>query len=194
MAKVLMVANSDWIFYNFRLPLAQALLRQGHDVVLVCPLDKYEAELRNSGCRCINWSLSRHGLNPWQEAAAAYHLFKIYQAEKPDVVHHFTIKPNLYGSLAARLTRLTTPQNQQPTPTIINTFMGLGFVFSPHPIARCLRLFVLPLLWLALRLPNLWSVFLNQQDLSTFVRLRLVPPSSFGQRGARDAHHDRLFP
>jgi glycosyltransferase involved in cell wall biosynthesis len=178
MAKVLMVANSDWTLYNFRLPLALALLRQGHDVVLVCPLDRYEVELRNSGCRCIHWSLSRHGLNPFQEAAAACKLFKIYQAEKPDVVHHFTIKPNLYGSLVARLIRLTTPQtSQQPSPAVINTFMGLGFVFSPHPIAWCLRLFVLPLLWLALRLPNLWSVFLNQHNLSTFVRLRLVPPS-----------------
>jgi glycosyltransferase involved in cell wall biosynthesis len=177
MVKVLMVANSDWMFYNFRLPLVEALLKQGHEVVLICPLEKYAAELRQSGCRCIHWTLSRHGLNPLQEVVAAFNLLKIYQRERPDVVHHFTIKPNLYGSLAARLVRLTTPQlSQQPTPAIVNTFMGLGFVFSPHPIAWLLRLFVLPLLWLALRLPNLWAVFLNRQDLSKFTQLQLVSP------------------
>jgi len=174
MSKILLVANSDWMLYNFRLPMAEAFRAQGHDVVLICPLGRYETELRASGFRCVNWRLSRGGLNPFGELLAAIRLFGIYRREAPDIVQHFTIKPNLYGSLVLRAARFVRAIRRDVI--CVNTFTGLGFVFSTHRAASLLRFFVQPLLRFALATPRTMVVFQNKQDLGLFLRAGLVTP------------------
>jgi len=167
MAKVLMVAHWDWVLYNFRLPLARALREKGFEVVFVCPYGEYVPKLKEEGFRWIHWAIVRRSLNPVRELIAILHLASIYQREQPQIVHHFTIKPNFYGSIAALLARRDK---------VINTFTGLGFLFSEHPLAIGLRSSVLPLAKLAFRASKGWSVFQNRQDLETCLRLRLVLP------------------
>jgi glycosyltransferase involved in cell wall biosynthesis len=167
MAKVLMVAHWDWVLYNFRLPLARALREKGFEVVFVCPYGEYVPKLKEGGFRWIHWAIVRRSLNPVRELVAILHLASIYQREQPQIVHHFTIKPNFYGSIAALLARRDK---------VINTFTGLGFLFSEHPLAIGLRSSVLPLAKLAFRASKGWSVFQNRQDLETCLRLRLVLP------------------
>jgi glycosyltransferase involved in cell wall biosynthesis len=167
MAKVLIVAHWDWVLYNFRLPLARALREKGFEVVFVCPYGEYVPKLKEEGFRWIHWAIVRRSLNPVRELIAILHLASIYQREQPQIVHHFTIKPNFYGSIAALLARRDK---------VINTFTGLGFLFSEHPLAIGLRSSVLPLAKLAFRASKGWSVFQNRQDLETCLRLRLVLP------------------
>ena len=167
MAKVLMVAHWDWVLYNFRLPLARALREKGFEVIFVCPYGEYVPKLKEEGFRWIHWAIVRRSLNPVRELIAILHLASIYQREQPQIVHHFTIKPNFYGSIAAFLARRDK---------VINTFTGLGFLFSEHPLAIGLRSSVLPLAKLAFRASKGWSVFQNHQDLETCLRLRLVLP------------------
>jgi len=126
MAKVLMVAHWDWVLYNFRLPLARALREKGFEVIFVCPYGEYVPKLKEEGFRWIHWAIVRRSLNPVRELIAILHLASIYQREQPQIVHHFTIKPNFYGSIAALLARRDK---------VINTFTGLGFLFSEHPLA-----------------------------------------------------------
>jgi glycosyltransferase involved in cell wall biosynthesis len=102
-----------------------------------------------------------------RELIAILHLASIYQREQPQIVHHFTIKPNLYGSIAAFLTG---------TRGVINTFEGLGFLFSEYPLAISLRSVVLPIAKLAFKASKGWCIFLNQQDLETCLRLKLILP------------------
>jgi glycosyltransferase involved in cell wall biosynthesis len=167
MVKVLMVAHWDWVLYNFRLPLARALREKGFEVVFACPYGEYVPKLKEEGFRWIHWAIVRRSLNPVRELIAILHLASIYQREQPQIVHHFTIKPNFYGSIAALLARRDK---------VINTFTGLGFLFSEHPLAIGLRSSVLPLAKLAFRTSKGWSVFQNRQDLETCLRLRLVLP------------------
>jgi glycosyltransferase involved in cell wall biosynthesis len=167
MAKMLMVAHWDWVLYNFRLPLARALREKGFEVIFVCPYGEYVPKLKEEGFCWIHWAIVRRSLNPVRELIAILYLASIYQREQPQIVHHFTIKPNLYGSIAALLARRDK---------VINTFTGLGFLFSEHPLAIGLRSSVLPLAKLAFRASKGWSVFQNRQDLETCLRLRLVLP------------------
>jgi glycosyltransferase involved in cell wall biosynthesis len=167
MAKVLMVAHWDWVLYNFRLPLARALREKGFEVIFVCPYGEYVPKLKEEGFCWVHWAVVRRSLNPVPELIATLHLASIYQREQPQIVHHFTIKPNFYGSIAALLARRDK---------VINTFTGLGFLFSEHPLAIGLRSSVLPLAKLAFRASKGWSVFQNRQDLETCLRLRLVLP------------------
>jgi glycosyltransferase involved in cell wall biosynthesis len=167
MHKILLVAHWDWVLYNFRLSLAKALQEHGCEVVFVCPFGDYVAKLRSEGFRCIHWHVNRRSLNPFQEAGAVTRLTRIYRGVMPDVVHHFTIKPNLYGTISARLAKV---------PAVINTFTGLGYLFSNNYQARLLRVLISPVLRRVLHMPKSVTVFQNEPDRQTFIRMRLISP------------------
>ncbi|MFN3420615.1 MAG: glycosyltransferase family 4 protein [Armatimonadota bacterium] len=174
MGKVLLVAHWDWVLYNFRLPLAKALREHGYDVTFVCPFGEYVDKLMAEGFRCIHWSVIRRSVNPIREIKALLHLAHIYYRERPELVHHFTVKPNLLGSLAARL---VARRKQGVRLKVINTFMGLGFLFSEDPIARLLRTATLPIFRLGQNAPAVWTVCLNFEDMERLTQFRLAIPS-----------------
>jgi len=165
MPKVAFVAHWDWVLFNFRLPLARALRKQGCEVVFLCPYGQYVTEFKALEFPYIEWRLNRRSLNPVKELYAISRLATIYREVRPDLVHHFTIKPNLYGSLAAKLTGV---------PSVINTVTGLGFVFSGDQRARILFAALRPLMSWALRGQNIWTVFQNESDYKTLTRYKLV--------------------
>lgn len=165
--KVLLVASSDWGLYNFRLPIAAALRAQGADVVLVCPEGPYSPRLRKAGYRLLHWNLRRRSLGPLSQGRALLHLMRLYRREIPDAVHHFTIKPNVYGTIAARLAHV---------PRVLNTWTGLGFTFTQAPLARVLRIGLVPLMRRLYRDPGVWTVFQNAETLQVLVGLRCIAP------------------
>lgn len=175
MQKVLLVANWDWVLFNFRFALARELKRQGYDVVFVCPEGDYVQRMQEEGFRWVNWPLQRRSLNPLNELKSVGTLAKIYRDENPALIHHDTIKPNFYGSLAVKRNRKKAPDHESPR--VINTFMGLGYLFSSHPKASFLRRLLLPILRFALQQKEVFTVFSNQRDLNTFLKLNLLKPA-----------------
>ena len=121
MTKAILVANTEWYLYNFRLALARFLRDQGYEIVLVSPPGKFASLLGEAGFRWLEWRLGRQTLAPWKEVDSILQILSIYRRERPDLVHHFTIKPVLYGSLAARLSHATA---------IVNSITGLGYVLD----------------------------------------------------------------
>jgi glycosyltransferase involved in cell wall biosynthesis len=162
-----LVANWDWVLYNFRLPLARELRKAGYDVRLVSPHGAYTERLRAEQFDIIEWRLRRRSTDPLREAFAIARLRTIYARFRPDLVHHFTIKPNFYGSVAA-----AGLGNRQPR--VVNTFTGLGFLFSAHRRASVLRLCILPFMRAALGRRANWTVFQTRPDADFFLRHRLV--------------------
>ncbi len=171
---VLMVANWDWVLYNFRLALAKSLRREGYRVTFVCPDGEYVEELRKEGFSWIEWSLKRRSLNPLMEVRALWSLARIYQRVQPDLLHHDTIKPNVYGALATWLNEKRGVTDSPPE--VINSFMGIGFLFSNRPLARYLRPLVLPLMRFGMRQTHIYTTFSNHEDRETFIQRRLVRP------------------
>jgi glycosyltransferase involved in cell wall biosynthesis len=169
MGRILIVANWDWVIYNFRLPLAAALVKAGYEVIVICPKGAYVERIRERGYRVELWPLSRQSTNPVREFTAVAQLRVLYARLKPDVVHHFTLKPSFYGSLAAFTMRSSKP-------IVINTFTGLGFLFSKHRVAKSLRTCVMPLLRPSLSQRANWTVFQNEADRETFLDTRLAMP------------------
>jgi glycosyltransferase involved in cell wall biosynthesis len=164
--KILLVANTDWYLYNFRLSLARFLRQQGWEVVLVSPAGSFVPELSAEGFRWIEWNVGRRTMSPPREAQAVAGLVRIYRAERPDLVHHFTIKPVLYGSIAARYARV---------PAVVNSVTGLGYVFLQEGWrGGFIRSLVLPFYRFAFSHPRLRVIFENEQDQATFIRLHLV--------------------
>lgn len=165
MPTIIFVSNWDWVLYNFRLPLARALMKKGLDVILVCPEGKYSGKFEELGFHWQNWKLNRRSTNPWYELRAIFDLVSIYRKLRPQVVHHFTIKPIVYGSVAAIFS---------PPEAVINNFTGLGYLFGEAQKAAFLRRIVILVLRLVLRGNRFHAAFQNEHDRNKLVSLKVV--------------------
>jgi len=166
---VVLFANTDWYLYNFRLSLALAMSRNGYQVLLISPPGPYGEKLRALGLRWEPVPMQRRSLNPLREAALLWHLLRLFRRERPLLVHSFTIKCAVYGSLAARLAGV---------PARINAVAGMGYVFSSEDRkARLLRPVVRSLLKLALRGSGARLVLQNPDDVVLFKRADLTDAS-----------------
>lgn len=166
---IVLFANTDWYLWNFRRSLALALRDAGHEVLLLSPDGPYGDKLRALGLRWQPLPMDRRSLNPLREARLLWHLLRLFRSERPALVHGFTIKCAVYGSLAARLAGV---------PARVNAVAGMGYVFiSDAPKARVLRPLVRALLKLALGGRNARLILQNPDDVALFQRAGLVQAS-----------------
>jgi len=155
--RIVLFANTDWFLYNFKLSLAKALRARGDEVVLLSPPGEYGLRLREMGFRWESLPVSRSGINPLAELAAIRRVGVLYRDVRPDVVHHFTIKCVIYGSLAARRVGVKR---------IVNSVTGLGFALLANTFkARLIRPAVLALYRRALR--GTQVIFQNTDNRNT---------------------------
>jgi len=164
--KIVLFANTDWYLYNFRLAHAQALRQRGDEVVLVSPEGPYGPQMQALGFRWLPFPLARRSLNPLTELRAVVRLLGLYKREKPDLVHHFTVKCVLYGSLACRLLGIRS---------VVNSVTGLGYVFLGNGGTRKWLRDPIKLSYRMLLKPT-WVIFLNPDDKAVFLESHLVDP------------------
>lgn len=166
--KVLLFANTDWYLYNFRRGLASAVHDAGHDVLLVSPPGEYGDKLRSMHFRWEPAPMVRRSLNPLREVALVQWLRRLIVRERIDLVHGFTIKCAVYGSIAARLAG---------SPARVNAVAGMGYVFtSEEARARILRPVIRNLLRIALDGEGARLILQNPDDVDLFARAGLVKP------------------
>ncbi|MBI5862209.1 MAG: glycosyltransferase family 4 protein [Rhodocyclales bacterium] len=116
--RLLFVVTEDWYFVSHRLPLAVAAGKAGFDVAVATRVNAHGEQIKAAGIRLVPFELSRRSGNPLAEMAR---LIRLYQHERPDIVHHVALKPVLYGTLAAWLARV---------PHVVNAVAGLGWLFT----------------------------------------------------------------
>lgn len=104
MGRVLFLANHELTLRRFRLELIERLVLQGHEVTVALPPGKENRLFSTLGCKVREIPIHRHGLNPAEDLLMTIRCIRLFQEVKPDVVFSYTIKPNIYGSLAARVT------------------------------------------------------------------------------------------
>ena len=161
---IAIVINTAWNIYNFRRNLIKRLQQQEYEVILIAPEDEYVPQLRALGCRFIPIKrMDKRGTNPLKDIALLVELRRIYKQEAPDLILHYTIKPNIFGNLAARLTGTKT----------ISTVTGQGRV-SVNP--SLFNYLIRQLYRLAFSY-CLQIIFQNKDDYTTFIQNRLVTSS-----------------
>ena len=106
------------------MPWIKFLKANGFDVFAVVPSGAWNKQIEAGGAKLVKWELSRSGRNPIQEISSILGLAKILRQIKPDIVHNFHTKPNIYAPIASRLAgiRLT-----------VSTVTGLGYTFVDRP-------------------------------------------------------------
>ena len=160
--KIAFVTNTCWNVYNFREGLAKYFLNAGHEVISLSPKDEYTPKVVGWGVQHFDTPIDQTGTNPVKDFQYCRNLLSIFREERPDVALCFTIKSNIYASIAGRLSG---------TPTICNV-SGLGTVFLVKGI---LGLFAINLYRFAFR--HSFKVFFqNQDDKDMFLsRINLDP-------------------
>lgn len=163
--KALIVANTAWNIHNFRQNIIKALLREGFDVVVASPTDEFMGFLAEfPAIRHIPLRhLARKGLNPFTDLWLIRELTRIYRKESPSIIIHYTIKPNIYGSIAARLTGHVC----------LSVITGLGYTFIHNGLIGGVSKFLYKkaLRW------NAKVIFENQDDRLLFEREGIIPAS-----------------
>jgi glycosyltransferase involved in cell wall biosynthesis len=129
--------NKAWNIYNFRQGIIKALIGQGHTVVAIAPQDAYVTRLEELGCIHEHLPLTDTGSNPFSEIKAIVAFYGIIKRHKIDVLLNYTIKCNLYGTMAA---------SWAGVPAICN-ISGLGTAFLADGlssrVARLLSKYIL---------------------------------------------------
>jgi glycosyltransferase involved in cell wall biosynthesis len=158
--RLLFVVNHAGFFLSHRLPIALAARDAGYDVVIATPKSRHVPRIIESGLAWEEIRMRRSSVNLFAELRSLIDLVRLYRRLKPDVVHHVTTKPVLYGTIAARLTRV---------PAVVNALAGLGHVFYESGTRRLLRRIVLFAYSFALHHRNARFIFQNMEDRELFV-------------------------
>lgn len=167
---ILYFVTEDWFFCSHFIERAIAARQAGYQVTVLTRVRAHGDRIRAAGLRLIPIEIQRSGLNPFRELATLLQIARIYRRERPDLVHHFALKPIIYGTLASWLAAIKH---------CINAPVGMGFIFSSSSSrARLIR----PAMQLSLRAllnpPGSRVIFENADDLAESVKTGLVRASS----------------
>jgi len=160
MKKILIFSNSSWNIYNFRLNLIKELISKKFDISIICPDNIYFNKLNSYNLNLTKIKLDNKGINLFKDLIFFVSLYKKIKNEKPDLILSYTVKPNIYGSLIARILKIK----------IINNVTGLGTAFINNSF---LKIFAIIIYKISFIKSNL-VFFHNLQDLNYFVKLGIV--------------------
>ena len=129
---VLILANDAKTLLLFRREVLEELLRYGCRVIISLPSDPAIAQLKQLGCEIAETRVNRRGMNPFQDLGLLIRYWRLIRSVRPSVVLTYTIKPNVYGGMAARWLRVPS----------MATITGLGTSIQNPGLLRLLTLFL----------------------------------------------------
>lgn len=158
---IIFSGNTAWGMYNFRGCLLKHFVSKGYNVYVTAPKDEvYFEKLASIGCTPVHMPVYSKSKNPFKDINLIYAYYKLIKRLSPDISITYTIKPNIYGSIAAQLNHA----RHLPITT------GLGYTFLSNgiisKIAKTLYRFSFK------RAENVW--FLNKDDETIFKEQHLV--------------------
>jgi len=168
--KLIIVVNELWFFLSHRLPIALAARDAGYEVHIASRAGT-SSEIKQLNQELLQFhpiSFHRSSLGLWQELKTLRELRRLYNEIQPDIVHHVTIKPVLYGTLAARWVGSIQ---------ILNAISGLGYLFIAQGWKSSIRKTLL--LWVyraILQSKKVWILFQNPDDQALFDQYQIIYP------------------
>lgn len=152
--------------YNFNISLADSLRNRGYEVVLLTPPGPYAEKIVKLGFNWISAPMNRRSLNFFNELIFLYWLSSFLKRERINLIHSFTIKCAIYGSLASRFSKVTSR---------VNAVTGMGYVFTSDNFkAKLLKPLISNLMKIAFDDPSSRLILLNKDDLGFFNSSKIV--------------------
>lgn len=167
MAKIVVIGSLAESLINFRGELLSEMVLQGNDVIACAPhaSKSIKAKLVERSVRYQHISLSRTGINPFLDMKLVFELIVLFRSVRPDLIIGYTIKPVIYGSIAAHITGIKE---------IYSIITGLGYAFIGSTFkARILNKLAIFLYRIAL-LCNKHVFFQNPDDMNCFIENKIL--------------------
>lgn len=162
--KLFIIVNVDWFFLSHRKDVALAAKEVGWDVTIVTADTGKLKDIEALGLKTINLPMSRSGMNIVQELKTLNWIRKLYKREKPDVVHHVGMKTILWGTLAAKFSKING---------VVNAISGLGGFFAEDNKGLLSK--IMPkVLKFSHNRPNLLCIFQNNDDWDLYVKHNII--------------------
>jgi glycosyltransferase involved in cell wall biosynthesis len=162
--KIIFLVNIDWFFVSHRLPIAISAIEKGYNVYLLTKVTDKKELLISHGIKVYNIPFERSSKNIFKELLIFFKIFLLYFKIKPDIVHHITMKPIIYGSIAANILKINKN---------INAFSGLGYLFTNNR-----KSFIQKIIYLAINISskNKRNIFIfqNKDDLTFFKENKVI--------------------
>ena len=160
--RIIISINTSWNIYNFRSGLVKGLQNEGHEVLALAPTDDYSKKLEEElNIKHYDIKIDNKGSNPIKDFKLILAYKSLFKKLKPDVVLQYTIKPNIYGTIAAKALKIPT----------INNVSGLGTIFiNPNTITSKIGMMLYKY---AFRFPKK-VFFQNQDDKKLFIDFGLI--------------------
>ena len=153
--KIGFLSHLDLNLYLFRLPIMIKLIDQGHEVYAICPKgDKFDL-FKAYGIQAVAYNIERSSLNPFKELKALYNIYKTIKPLALDIIHTFTAKPNIYGTMASKMAKV---------PTIVNLVEGLGSFYIEDTVKSIIVRNVIEKLYKFVFFMSHQVVFVNSDD------------------------------
>lgn len=178
--KIMITVNVAFVAYNYRYGLMQELTKQGYEVVVVGAKDSTTNYIKKNGWRFIEVPIDRKGKNILNDLKLLRMYKNIYKKEKPDMIFHFSIKPNIYGSLAARFLKIP----------VVNNLTGLGEVFLKDNL---LTEIVKILYKVSFKSPQK-VFFQNCDDMNFFLKNKLIKKDICGRLPGSGVDIKKFYP
>ncbi len=165
MKKIIIVSPKNRTVYNFRGDLIKKIISHGYKVIVTGPdlidVDKIE----KLGAEFRLMPLSKTGVNPIEDIKYYKGLKKLFKKERPNIVFSYTIKPNIYGSLAAKKAKVKK---------IYSMVTGAGYIFTATSLkAKIIKKISLMLYKRGLKASH-YTIFQNNDDRVEFIRNKLI--------------------
>ncbi len=157
---IVISANSSWNIINFRTNLINALIQKGYEIIIIAPNDSYSKELYKLKSTHIPIPIDSKSISPIKDLILLFRYWKILRREKPIAFLSYTIKPNIYGSIAAHILKIPT----------INNISGLGTTF----IHKNLVTHIVKILYRIALYRSHKVFFQNKDDKSIFITSNIV--------------------
>ena len=161
--RIVIISNVSWNLYNFRLSLMKAMQSEGYEVIAIASYDEYSQKIIDAGFEFHDIKLNAQGVNPFEDIKTMWDFYKLFKSIAPDYICQYTIKPNIYGSFAAKMLNIKT----------INNIAGLGNLFiKESPVTKIAKLLY------KISQSNVDRVFFqNRDDFAFFVHQGIVKPA-----------------
>lgn len=162
---ILFLSHTDSNLYNFRLPVMKQLVDNGHRVIALIPHGDCFFKFQKHGIDAISYNINRASLNPLSAIKTILEIAKILKTQQPDIIHTFMLKPNIYGSFAAKIAKLDC---------VINSLTGLGSFYIENTTKTVLVRFIIETLnKISFKIART-ILFQNNDDLQLYVNKGIV--------------------
>ncbi|MFZ5806384.1 MAG: glycosyltransferase family 4 protein [Verrucomicrobiota bacterium] len=165
--KILILSNDAFTLCRFRGHLVREMVSKNHRVLACCPpVDKKMIEnVRQLGAEYVPMPMNRTGLNPFQDIIYFFRLIHFFYSQKPDILLSYTIKPVIYGSLAAWMTGIQK---------VFSLIPGLGYAFVGGTMRQKMLAGMVERLYRKALKNNQAVFFQNPDDQNIFIQKKLI--------------------